>query len=398
METITVACAQQRMTIQPSHEEFEAEARRFLRQAVAKTARIVVFPELAGVMVAPPLISSLKLGLVRREDEAKRPNAGLLSRALGRLAGGTAGTLGGGFRGSLERLVRKRNDALLDAYYHTFGGLAREVGMVMVGGSLYTFDDVSGTIRNRAYVFDADGEVIGYQDKLNLAHDEADLASPGDELNVLDTRYGRMGVLIGRDALYPELARVIALRGADLVACVAATPGVAQAAIVRSALGVRAEENQFFVAASFMLGPNTLGRGTREELYGKSALLAPISLTPGGTGVIVEAGTDRTEALIAAELDGAALEALREESRFRPRQEMHLGRARADLAEFYGSNLSLAEAVEQRLARHAAPEPQPVWAGVEVPEIKPEPYVTPEEAEELAVASEQELGSPAVEE
>jgi predicted amidohydrolase len=394
MESIIVACAQQRMTIQPSHEEFEAEARRFLRQAVAKAARFVIFPELTGVMVAPPLISSLKLGLVRREDEAKRPNAGLLSRTVGRLAGGTAGTLGGGFRGSLERLVRKRNDALLDAYYHTFGGLAREFGMIMVAGSLYTFDDTSGTIRNRAYVFDADGEVIGYQDKLNLAPDETDLASPGEEINVLDTRYGRMGLLIGRDVLFPELARAIALRGADLAACIAASPGVAQAAMVRSALGVRAEENQFYVAASFMLGPNMLGRGTREEFYGKSALLAPISLTPGGSGVLVEAGTDRTEALIAAELDGAALETLRSESRFRPRDEMHLGKARADLAEFYGGSMSLAQVVEQRLA-HRPPEPRPVWSRVETPVIEPAPAA--DEAQELAAAGGQESGSPDLE-
>ncbi|MBN1661892.1 MAG: hypothetical protein JXA93_26090 [Anaerolineae bacterium] len=392
METIIVACAQQRMTIQPSHEEFEAEARRFLRQAVAKAARIIIFPELAGVMVAPPLISSLKLGLVRREDEAKRPNAGLWSRTVGRLAGGTAGTLGGGFRGSLERLVRKRNDALLEAYQHTFGGLAREFGMIVVGGSLYIYDDASGTVRNRAYVFDADGELIGHQDKFNLAPDEVDLASPGEELNVLDTRYGRMGLLIGRDVLYPELSRLVALQAADLMVCIAASPGVAQAAIVRSALGVRAEENQFFVAASFLLGPNMLGRGTREEFYGKSALLAPISLTPGGTGVLVETGTDRTEALIATELDGAALEALRQESRFRPRYDMHLGQGRAHLAEFYGGGLSLAEAVERRVTRQVAPEPVSVWSRVEAPVVEPGPDVATRTSAEPAVASEQELG------
>jgi predicted amidohydrolase len=359
MENVTVACIQQRMSIYATREEFEAEARRFLRQAQAKAARLAIFPELAGVMLAPPLISGLKLGFIKRDDASKQPGAGFLSQRLGRVAGTTAGALGGGFRGSLTRLLRKKSDALRDLYCECLGGLAREFGMALLGGSLYLYDEETGTVRHRAYLFDVDGSVLGYQDKLNLAADEGELAVPGSDLAVFQMRYGRLGLLIGRDALYPELARLLTIQGADLLVGISASPGMAQASMIRSALALRAEENQVFAAASFLLGPNHLGRENREEFYGQSALMAPISLTAKGDGILVQAGTDRTEALIASELKMDGLYDLRATSRFRPRQEMNLGNMGPILAEIYQQGLSIEQAVQQRITGPAEMPPEP---------------------------------------
>lgn len=377
MENLTVACIQQRMSIPPTHEDFEAEARRFLRQAQAKAADLTIFPELAGVMLAPPLISGFKLGFIKREDQGKRRDAGFLSRRLGRVAGTTAGAMGGGFRGSLERLLRKKGGVLKDAYIETFGRLAREFGTAIVGGSLYLFDEETETIKNRAFLFDVDGEVIGYQDKFNLSPDEQGLAVPGIDLNVLDTRQGRLGLLIGRDILYPELARLLAMQGADLLIGVVASPGAAQAKVIRSALTLRTEENQVFAAASFLLGPNYLSRENREDFYGQSALLAPISLTHKGDGVLVQTGTNSTEGLIATELDMGELNMLRQTSRFRPREEMNLGNQGQVLADFYSTESSIAQAVAQyavepleEISEPAPFEPVPLE---EAPAEMPEP-------------------------
>jgi predicted amidohydrolase len=350
MQKVTVACVQPRMVIPASREEFVAEARRFLRQAQAKGAGITIFPEWTGLMLAPPLISGFKLGFVKREDQGKRPGAGFMSRGMGRLAGTTAGALGGGFRGSLGRLLRKKGDVLRDLYLETFSGLAREFGTAIVGASLYLVDQETETVRHRAFIFDVDGTLLGSQDKLNLAPDEQEMAAPGADLAVVPTRFGRLGVLIGRDALYPELSRLLAVQGVDLIAGIAASSGAAQANIVRSALALRAEENQVFVAASFLLGPNYLGRDKTQDFYGQSAVFAPISLTPAGDGLLVQAGTNRTEGLIAAELDGEGLAALWQTSRFRPRQEMNLGNSGPILAEMYRQGLTIDQAVEQQIA------------------------------------------------
>ena len=390
MQNITVACVQPRMTVHATPDEFTAEARRFLRQAQAKAVQLTIFPELTGVLLAPPLISGFKLGFVKRQDRGKQPGSGFLARSLGRLAGTTASALGGGFRGSLGRLLRKKSDEYLALYQETLGQLAAEYSTAIVGGSLYILDPETGTVRNRAYVFDVDGSVLGYQDKLNLTPDEQELAAPGSELTVFDTRYGRLGVLIGRDALYPELARLLALQGADLIAGIAAIPGAAYAHVVRNALALRAEENQVYTAASFLIGPNHLGREDRDDYYGRSALLAPIALTPQADGVLVQAGTNRTEGFIAATLDGAALESLRQSGAFRPRSEMHLGGMGPLLAELYEEGLTIEEAA----SRHApaiAPAPEeeapafaPVAIAEELPDSIPEALALGEKPEPAA--------------
>ncbi len=374
MENMIVACAQPRVSIIATREEFETEARRYLRQAQAKSASLVVFPEWMGVMLAPPLISGFKLSFIRREDEARHPTAGFLRRRVGGVSGAAAGALGGGFRGSLKRLVRKNSDAYRALYLETFGNLAREYGTTIVGGSLYLYDDETDSIRHRAYVFDVNGEVLGYQDKFNLTVDEKELATPGTDLTVVETRFGHLGLLIGRDALYPELARLLAVQGADLLAGIAVSPGAAQAAMIRTALTVRTEENQVFGAVSFMVGPNYLDRASPEDFFGQSAVLAPISLSEKGDGLLVQAGTNRTEALIAAELDAGALYTLRQTSRFRPRQEMHLGNLGPVLAQMYQDGLSIEEAINQRIASPAKPEPE--WAPSK-PELPAEPEPEP---------------------
>jgi predicted amidohydrolase len=372
METVTVAVVQQRMSIPPTHDEFEAEARRFLRQARAKSVQLTVFPELTGVMLAPPLISGFKRSFIKREDQGKHPTAGILSRSMGRLAGATGGTLGGGFRGSLARLLRKRSHELRDAYVEIFGQLAREFSTAIVAGSLYIYDEEEDAVRNRSYVFDVAGEVVGYQDKLNLTADERDLATPGSAVNVLDTRYGRLGILIGLDALYPEVTRLMAIQGADLLIGVAASPGAAPARTIRSALALRAEENQVFTACSFLLGPNHLGRENREDFYGHSAILAPISLTQKGDGILIQAGTDRTEGIIADDLSLEDLYTLRQTSRFRPRQEMHLGGLGSVLADFYQKGLTIEEAVQrERPIGEEIPAFEPVTLEPELPEEEP---------------------------
>ncbi len=394
MEPLMVACVQQRMRITETPGDFESQARRFLHQARTKAVQLVVFPELAGLMLAPSLISRFKLGFIKREAQGKQPGAGFWSQSLGRVAGSTAGAMGGGFRGSLTRLVRKNSDVFRDVYFETFGRLAQEYQVAILGGSIYLYDPETASVRHRAYLFDVDGEVIGYQEKLNLAYNEQDLATPGNEVTVLDSRFGRIGVLMGQDAMFPEVARLLALQGADLILGIAATAGPAQGSAVRSALALRAEENQVFVAASFLLGPNLLGQENVDDYYGQSAVMAPISMTPKGDGVLIQAGTDRTEGFISAELDMDKLYDLRQTSRFRPRQQMHLGNLGPVLAEMYERGLSIDEAMEQHLAGPAGAPPEPVEIEYEppaavqlepLPQPEPEPEPQPEpEAEPAA--------------
>lgn len=377
MDKVLVASVQQRMSVLATQEEFEAQLRRFMRLAQSKAAQLVVLPELSGLMLAPPLFSGVKRGFMRQVSQGRQPGAGPLQRGVKRMAEAATDVLGG-YRGSLVGLLRKRGDELWEVYTATLGRLAREFGLVVVGGSLFVRDLETGSVRHRACVFDVDGTVIGCQDKLNLTADEQELVEPGTEICAIDTRAGRLGVLLGWDILYPELPRALAAQGAEVLIGLGATPGAAQGQMLRSALSMRVEENQVFGVGSFMIGSNYLGQLNREEYLGQSAVLAPISLTDRGSGVLVQMGTNRTEGLIAAALDYTALHALWQNSNFRPRQQMVLANAGSVLAEVYDQGLTL----DQSAARHAPvpsetlePEPAPP-VGFSVPVVPP-PAVEP---------------------
>jgi hypothetical protein len=120
MDKVTVACVQQRNVIVSSQEEFEALARRFVRLAQAKSAQLVIFPELAGFMLAPSLFSGIKRSFIKRADKGKQPGAGAVQRAVKRLADAAAGALGG-YWGSMDGLLRKNSGGLWHAYVDTFG-------------------------------------------------------------------------------------------------------------------------------------------------------------------------------------------------------------------------------------------------------------------------------------
>ncbi len=80
-------------------------------------------------------------------------------------------------------------------------------------------DAESGLLYNSALLVGPEG-VIGRYRKLHLAAEDRAWATPGaGGLPTFDIPPGRVGLLIGYDALFPEAARSLALDGADIIAC-----------------------------------------------------------------------------------------------------------------------------------------------------------------------------------
>lgn len=102
----------------------------------------------------------------------------------------------------------------------TFGALARELGIVLV---LSLFEKrAPGIYHNTAVVLDRDGSIAGKYRKMHIPDDPAYYEkfyfTPGDlGFEPVDTSLGRLGVLVCWDQWYPEAARLMALRGADLL-------------------------------------------------------------------------------------------------------------------------------------------------------------------------------------
>jgi hypothetical protein len=96
--------------------------------------------------------------------------------------------------------------------------LASEHGTFLVSG-LIERDPQRGRLFNSAILVGPDG-VVGVYRKLHLAAEDRPWATPGDRgLPTFDTPVGRIGLLIGYDALFPEAARSLAIDGADIIAC-----------------------------------------------------------------------------------------------------------------------------------------------------------------------------------
>ncbi len=100
------------------------------------------------------------------------------------------------------------------------GGLAAELGVVIVA-SLFE-RRAPGLYHNTAVVLDRNGRVAGKYRKMHIPDDpgyyEKFYFTPGDlGFTPIDTSLGRLGVLVCWDQWYPEAARLMALRGAELL-------------------------------------------------------------------------------------------------------------------------------------------------------------------------------------
>ena len=101
-----------------------------------------------------------------------------------------------------------------------YSRLAREAGVVLVT-SLFE-KRAPGLYHNTAVVFDKDGSMAGKYRKMHIPDDPAYYEkfyfTPGDlDFVPIDTSVGRLGVLVCWDQWYPEAARLMALRGAEML-------------------------------------------------------------------------------------------------------------------------------------------------------------------------------------
>jgi len=101
-----------------------------------------------------------------------------------------------------------------------FGNMAKELGVVIVS-SLFE-KRAAGLYHNTAVVFEKDGSIAGKYRKMHIPDDPAYYEkfyfTPGDiGFKPIETSLGKLGVLVCWDQWYPEAARLMALRGADIL-------------------------------------------------------------------------------------------------------------------------------------------------------------------------------------
>ncbi len=163
----------------------------------------------------------------------------------------------------------------------------------------------TGIIFNSALVLDPDGEPETYR-KMVLANfgpfEEYQYYARGDKMPIFDTPVGRVGVTICFDIFFPEIAKVYALAGADIIVCISASPSVTREYFEKIIMA-RAIENTTFVA--FV---NLVGTEQNMTFWGGDQLIGP-------RGNVKAGGKAFVEGLVSAEVDLSEIEVARQ---FRP--------------------------------------------------------------------------------
>jgi deaminated glutathione amidase len=189
-------------------------------------------------------------------------------------------------------------------------GLARELGIDLVAGSVAERRDGRERVSNTSVHVGPDGEVKAVYRKIHMfdvevggvEYRESDSSEPAGEIVLSETASGvPLGLTICYDLRFPELYRILALRGARIVTVPANFTRVTGEAHWEVLLRARAIENQVFVVAP--------GQGRRDgpegDSYGNSMIVDP-------WGEVLARAPGDGEHFIAADLDLARQDEIRD--------------------------------------------------------------------------------------
>lgn len=169
---------------------------------------------------------------------------------------------------------------------------AKDLGVHVVWPS-YRRGGERGVVYNSAMLIGPDGELIGVYDKTHPAPwertDGGGWANVGSRADVFKTPLGDIGMIICYDGDFPELSRLLAVKGAEIIIRVSALQRSYDIWYVTNA--ARAYDNHVYLLASNLIGPDAGGNYG----FGHSMILTPIAWRL--------AQARGTEEIIAAKLD-----------------------------------------------------------------------------------------------
>lgn len=223
-----------------------SEAKRLIAKAVEQRAKLVVLPEFFAIM-----------GMSEQDKVAVREHPG---------------------QGPIQTFLSET---------------AKQHGIWLVGGSIPLAASSPGKVLNSCLVYNELGEQVGRYDKIHLfnlelgneSYNEAKTIESGNQVVVVDSPFGRIGLAVCYDLRFTELFR--AMKDVDIIvlpsAFTATTGKVHWEPLVRA----RAIENLSYVIASAQGGYHVNGR----ETHGHSMIVDPwgrvMDELQRGSGVVI---------------------------------------------------------------------------------------------------------------
>jgi len=207
-------------------------------------------------------------------------------------------------------------DAIRELAKHTelivqkFSEFSISYNINIISGSMPEMRD--GKLYNVGYLCKRDGTVERYE-KLHVTPDEAKVwgMQGGNSLKTFDTDCGKIGVLICYDSEFPELSRLLADEGMDILFVPFLTDTQNGYSRVRNCSQARAIENECYVAIAGSVG-NLPKVQNMDIQFAQSMVFTPCDFSFPTNGIKAEA-TPNTEMILIADVD---IDLLRELNQF----------------------------------------------------------------------------------
>jgi predicted amidohydrolase len=275
MSSVRIAAAQYPLDEMRGMTDFEAKLSRWVGEAAAEGAQLLVFPEYAG----------LELASIAGPEVA------------------------GDVQASFDALTR-----LLPEVDALHAELARRHGVHILAGSTAIRRD--GLTPNVARLFTPDGQV-GVQDKRMMTRGEREdwRVTRGGPLRVFETRLGVIGIAICYDVEFPLLVRSQVMAGAEIILAPSCTETAYGYARVRVGAMARALENQCVSVQAPLVGRADWSAAI-DRNTGRAGIFGPPDRGFPESGIIAEGELDRgqwvygtadLEAVAMARRDGMVL-------------------------------------------------------------------------------------------
>ena len=192
---------------------------------------------------------------------------------------------------------------------------AAKYNIWLVGGTIPIKTAAADKVRAACLVYNANGERVARYDKIHLfdveivatreSYNESATIEAGDQVVVVDTPFGKLGLAICYDLRFPELFRAMHAKGVEIFAVPAAFTAITGKAHWESIVRARSIENLCYMITAAQGGYHVSGR----ETHGDSMIVDPwgtvLDRLPRGSGFVI-ASIDR-ERLISTRSNFPAL-------------------------------------------------------------------------------------------
>lgn len=182
----------------------------------------------------------------------------------------------------LETSIRKYGLALAELWTHWAREMAQQFGIYLVPGSTLVPSEHERGFLHISLLVDPDGTVVGQTAQTHIPGREAAWGMmAGVDLPVWNAGGVRLGLMVGSDAWYPEVGRILALQGALLLVAPTVVPAPYSRWQQLAGPWQQVQNCQVYGIEASLAG------SVAGTLYGgRAAVFAPRALTPDGSGFL----------------------------------------------------------------------------------------------------------------